>query len=150
MRRWIVALGSNLAGGEAAVHQGWRAAVALLPLEHPRLSSVHFTDPAEGAVGPPFANAVGIGWSNAEPLEGLAVLQRIERAFGRDRRAEGFHGARPLDLDVIDVGGLLLAGPLLTLPHPRWVQRPFVVLPLNEVCPEFARGNGEIPRPPGR
>lgn len=122
--------------------------MALLPLEQAQLSSIHFTDPAEGAVGPPFANAVGIGWSETEPLEGLAVFQRIERAFGRDRLAEGFHGARPLDLDVIDVGGLLLAGPLLTLPHPRWAQRPFVVLPLNEVCPEFARGGQEIPRPP--
>lgn len=143
-RRWIVALGSNLAGGDAAVRQGWRAAVALLPLDQPQLSSVHWTDPAEGAVGPPFANAVGIGWSESDPLEGLAVLQRIESAFGRDRRTEGFHGARPLDLDVIDVGGLAVAHARLTLPHPRWAQRPFVVKPLAELCPEFIMHNSKL------
>lgn len=147
-RRWIVALGSNLAGGEAAVSQGWRAAVALLPLQRAQLSRVHLTDPAEAAVGPKFANAVGVGWSETEPLQGLAVLQRIESAFGRDRQAEGFHGARPLDLDVIDVDGLIVCHPLLTLPHPRWAQRPFVVEPLAEVCPEFMAAAGEKPSKP--
>jgi 2-amino-4-hydroxy-6-hydroxymethyldihydropteridine diphosphokinase len=136
-RRWIIALGSNLADSEAALALGWRAVVALLPLQEPLLSPVWRTDPAEGASGGEFANAVGIGWSEAEPLDGLEILQRIENSFGRDRSKEGFHGARPLDLDVIDVSGVRLDHPRLILPHPRWQQRPFVAGPLRQVCPEF-------------
>lgn len=149
-KRWIIALGSNLAGGEAAVRQGWRAAVALLPLQEAQLSSVCFTEPAEGAQGPLFANAVGIGYCDLDPLLGLTVLQRIESAFGRDRATEGFHGARPLDLDVIDVGGRALQHAQLALPHPRWQQRPFVVGPLAEVCPEFLEGRSAEPPEPDR
>lgn len=136
-KRWLIALGSNVAGGETALRQGWRAAVALLPLHEGRLSSVSLSEPAEGAHGNRFANAVGVGYVDLDPLEGLAVLQRIEKAFGRDRDIEGFHGARPLDLDLIDVDGVALALPRLTLPHPRWKSRAFVLGPLAEVCPEF-------------
>lgn len=136
-RRWIIALGSNLADSDAALALGWRATVALIPLQEPLLSPVWRTEPAEGAGGGEFANAVGIGWSEADPLEGLEILQRIESSFGRDRSKEGFHGARPLDLDVIDVGGVRMDHPRLTLPHPRWRQRPFVAGPLGQVCPAF-------------
>lgn len=141
-RRWIIALGSNLAGREHALELGWRAVVAVLGLRDARLSAVVRSDPAEQAGGGEFANAVGVGWCRLSPLQGLARLQRIETAFGRDRRREGFHGARPLDLDVIDVGGLRLDHPRLSLPHPRWPLRPFVVAPLTEVCPELAATAG--------
>lgn len=136
-RRWIIALGSNLADSEAAVLLGWRAAVALLPLQNPRLSPLWRTAPAEGAGGGAFTNAVGVGWCAMDPLEGLEILQQIERSLGRDRPREGFHGARPLDLDLIDVEGVSLQHPRLILPHPRWRQRPFVAGPAAQVCPEF-------------
>lgn len=136
-RRWIIALGSNLADSEAALALGWRAAVALIPLEEPLLSPVWRSEPAEGAGGGEFANAVGLGWSATDPLDGLEILQGIEGSFGRNRSIEGFHGARPLDLDLIDVGGERWDHPRLTLPHPRWRQRPFVAGPIGQVCPEF-------------
>lgn len=136
-RRWIIALGSNLADSERAVALAWRAVVALLPLRDGRLSPLWRTAPAEQATGGVFSNAVGLGWCACEPLHGLEVLQRIERAFGRDRAREGFHGARPLDLDLIDVAGLTLQHPRLILPHPRWQQRGFVAGPLAQICPEM-------------
>jgi len=44
---------------------------------------------------------------------------------------------RTLDLDVIFYGDLVLASPELTVPHPRWRERAFVLLPLAEICPDL-------------
>jgi hypothetical protein len=41
-----------------------------------------------------------------------------------------------LDLDLIFHGDVALATPELTLPHPRWHERAFVLQPLAEVWPE--------------
>lgn len=141
-RRWVIALGSNVADPGAALALAWTACCSALDLRGARLSSLHRTAPAEQASGPIFVNAVGVGWSACDPRQGLALLHAVEQAFGRDRPREGFHGARPLDLDVIAVGDLRVAEPGLQLPHPRWSSRSFVVLPLAEVAPDLRDASG--------
>ena len=137
MARVVIALGSNLADPHAAVVLGWQAVCAMARLRDARCSPVHATAPAEEAAGPRFANAVGVAHCRLSPRTLLAVLHRVERAFGRDRDREGHHGARPLDLDLLDVDGMLLDAPDLQLPHPRLAQRRFVLAPLREVAPDF-------------
>ncbi len=141
-QRWVIALGSNVADPRAALALAWPACCALLGLRDARLSSLHTTAPAEHARGPAFVNAVGVGWSASEPRNGLVKLHAIEQAFGRDRAREGFHGSRPLDLDLIAVGDVRITEPGLELPHPRWSSRPFVVLPLAEVAPDLRDAAG--------
>jgi 2-amino-4-hydroxy-6-hydroxymethyldihydropteridine diphosphokinase len=65
----------------------------------------------------------------------LAALQAIEARFGR-RRAEP-NAARTLDLDLIDMHGLVRDTPDPILPHPRAHLRAFVLLPLLEVAPDW-------------
>lgn len=142
LRRWAIALGSNLADPQGALAWGWRAVVAALGLQQPRLSRCWTTAPAEHAHGPQFANAVGCGWSGIDIAVGFSCLQRIERAFGRDRPREGLHGPRPLDLDLIAIEGVRRHGPDLVLPHPRWHLRSFVAGPLAEVWPDLASDDG--------
>lgn len=137
MARAVIALGSNLADPPAAVMLGWRSVCTMAGLVDAKLSRLHASAPAEGADGDTFCNAVGVGECALSARDLLAVLQRIELAFGRDRAREGFHGARPLDLDLIDLGGLQLDDRDLQLPHPRLDQRSFVLAPLAEVAPDF-------------
>ncbi|MBI5608976.1 MAG: 2-amino-4-hydroxy-6-hydroxymethyldihydropteridine diphosphokinase [Deltaproteobacteria bacterium] len=138
----MIALGGNVADPPAALPLAWSACCAALDLQASELSSLHATAPAEQASGPSFVNAVGVGWSACDPRQGLSLLQAIEQAFGRDRPREGFHGARPLDLDVIAIGDLHVAEPGLQVPHPRWSARSFVVLPLAEVAPDLCDSSG--------
>ena len=64
----------------------------------------------------------------------LRQAQAVEAA--RDRvRAERW-GPRTLDVDLLDVGGIVLDTPELTLPHPRAAERAFVLVPWLEVAPE--------------
>lgn len=79
---------------------------------------------------PDYINAVAKIRTNLSPEELLALLHRIESKYGRERTV--LNAPRPLDLDIVDYGGVLLSGDL-NLPHPRALLRPFVLLPLIEI-----------------
>lgn len=73
--------------------------------------------------------------AEVEPARLLADLQAIELAFGRVRGARD--AARTLDLDIIDMGGMVRQAPDPVLPHPRAHERAFVLLPLRDVAPDW-------------
>jgi 2-amino-4-hydroxy-6-hydroxymethyldihydropteridine diphosphokinase len=66
----------------------------------------------------------------------LAELKDLERAYGRGK-AIIRNAPRVLDLDVLAFGDLVLDSPDFILPHPRATQRAFVMIPLNEIAPDF-------------
>ena len=68
------------------------------------------------------------------PLALLHALQALELQSGRERPYK--NAPRTLDLDLIFYGDVALSTPELTLPHPRWHERAFVLQPLAEVWPE--------------
>ena len=80
-----------------------------------------------------YANAVGILDSKHAPPVLLAKLKKIERKAGR--RPGKRWGARPLDLDIISWSGGIWASPGLTIPHPEFRKRRFVLAPLCEIAP---------------
>ena len=66
----------------------------------------------------------------------LKTLHSIEDLFGR-KRGE-LNAARTLDLDLLDYKGMVVKdNPNLILPHPRINERAFVILPLQDICPEW-------------
>lgn len=124
-------LGDRLATIEAAVwtlHESDDMAVV-------DLSSVWETAPWGGIDQPPFLNAVVVVATTIGPHELLADLQATEAAFGRDRDAEVRWGPRALDLDLLLYGDHEVATPDLVVPHPRILERAFVLVPLLEVLP---------------
>ena len=79
-----------------------------------------------------FLNAVWIISSELGPHSLLQVLQQIETACGRSRTVHW--GPRLVDLDLLArADGLRVESPVLTLPHPRMAERPFVMSPLKEL-----------------
>jgi 2-amino-4-hydroxy-6-hydroxymethyldihydropteridine diphosphokinase len=93
------------------------------------------TDP----VGPSirrYANAAAVIETSLEPLALLAALKRIERAFGR--RAGGQRwSARVIDLDVVLWSGGPFAAPSLTIPHPLFRERRFVLGPALAIAGQW-------------
>jgi 2-amino-4-hydroxy-6-hydroxymethyldihydropteridine diphosphokinase len=69
------------------------------------------------------------------PRELLGRLLEIERRLGRVRGAGPRFGPRTIDLDLLLVDGVILDEPGLTLPHPRLLERRFVLEPLAELDP---------------
>jgi 2-amino-4-hydroxy-6-hydroxymethyldihydropteridine diphosphokinase len=97
-----------------------------------KASSLYRTAPFE-AQGPDFINAVVLVQTQLSPLALLHALQALEQQSGRERPY--VNAPRTLDLDVIFYGDVVLETRELTLPHPRWQSRAFVLLPLAEVWP---------------
>lgn len=128
-----VALGANLGDAKGAVQN---AIASLRQLPQTRLmkcSSLYRTAPFE-AQGPDFINAVVLLHTQLDPLVLLHALQSLETLQGRARPYK--NAPRTLDLDVIFYGDLQMISAELTLPHPRWHERAFVLHPLAEVWPE--------------
>jgi 2-amino-4-hydroxy-6-hydroxymethyldihydropteridine diphosphokinase len=120
-------LGSNI--GDRLSHL--QAAVDLLaPLA---VSPEYEKAPVGGPEQGPYLNAVVLVPAIA-PLRLLRQAQAVEAARNRVR-AERW-GPRTLDVDLLDVGGITLDTPELTLPHPRAAQRSFVLVPWLAVAPE--------------
>ena len=101
-------------------------------------SSLWRTSP-EGPVAdqPDFLNAVVRLSTLLGPKDLLALCQSIEAALGRDRSKEVPGGPRPIDLDLVSYGELVMDEEELTLPHTRLAERAFVLEPLRELEPGF-------------
>ena len=136
--RAFVGLGSNLGDRWAhlrrAVDQlraGNRAPVTAV-------SSVYESEPMGGPDGQgPYLNlvvelAVAPG---ADPYRLLEECRRLEAAAGRVRATRW--GPRTLDADVLWIDGVAIDDPDLTVPHPRWRDRRFVLAPLRELAPDL-------------
>ena len=106
---------------------------ALLRVE--RISSVYRTEPVGYEAQPDFLNLVCSGRTELAPLELLAAFQRIEEGMGREKSVP--NGPRPIDIDLLAYGDLIIDSPDLTLPHPRLHLRAFVLVPLLEIAPEW-------------
>lgn len=102
-----------------------------------RASSVYRTKPRYDEDQAEFLNLVASGDTELSPRELLALTQGIEAKHGRDRAKERFKGPRPLDIDLLLYGELVMAEPELMIPHPGIEERAFVLVPLLEIEPEL-------------
>ncbi len=128
-----VAIGANLGDARQAVLQAF-AALALLPSSQlTARSDLYRTAPHE-AQGPDFVNAVARMDTGLTAPDLLNALQALERNAGRLRPY--VNAPRTLDLDLLFYGDAQMHSPHLTLPHPRWRERAFVLYPLADVWPE--------------
>jgi 2-amino-4-hydroxy-6-hydroxymethyldihydropteridine diphosphokinase len=129
---YAIALGSNRRSRHGSPVETLRSAAAAIGAN--RLSRVRLT-PALGPAGRGFANAVALVESDLSPPDLLDRLKQVERDFGR--RAGRRWGPRVLDLDIILWSQGAWAGDGLTVPHPEFRIRDFVLQPLADVAPAW-------------
>jgi 2-amino-4-hydroxy-6-hydroxymethyldihydropteridine diphosphokinase len=125
-----IAFGSNLGDREQHLRDAVAALGAVISDLH--VSSLHETDPVGVAPQPRFLNAAAVGLTSLSPDDLLAAMLAVEARFGRKRPYEG--APRTLDLDLILYGSEIVDRPGLTIPHPRFRERRFVLEPLAEVA----------------
>jgi 2-amino-4-hydroxy-6-hydroxymethyldihydropteridine diphosphokinase len=100
------------------------------------VSPVYETAPVGGPAGQdPYLNLVAELDTALAPRELLELARRLEEEAGRVRTVR--HGPRPLDVDVLLVGDLVVDEPDLVVPHPRMWERRFVVEPLGDLAPDL-------------
>jgi 2-amino-4-hydroxy-6-hydroxymethyldihydropteridine diphosphokinase len=133
---YAIALGSNRTGRHGPPERELAAALAALAALAP-LEAVSPTlrTPPLGPSFRRFTNAVAILETGDSPPELLRRLKAIERAFGR--RPGRRWGARVIDLDIILWSGGAWSAPGLTIPHPQFRLRSFVLEPLVRIAPDW-------------
>ncbi|MBW7866174.1 MAG: 2-amino-4-hydroxy-6-hydroxymethyldihydropteridine diphosphokinase [Candidatus Hydrogenedens sp.] len=128
-----LSLGSNLGDRTANLARAVSGLAALPDTKVSAVSRVWETAPWGVADQPVFHNlAVEIGTALG-PLELLNAVKGLETRLGR---GPGFRwGPRLVDVDVVLWESLILDTPALSLPHPRFRERAFVLWPLAEIAP---------------
>ena len=141
MVRAYVALGANLGDAATALRQAVKAIDGLRLTRVKRASSIYKTEPLDSqpnatglaaALGEDYLNAVIEVETSLPAPELLDWLQQLEQLAGRQRP---YHNApRTLDLDLLLYGSASISSPRLTVPHPRMLERAFVLVPLAEIA----------------
>lgn len=129
----LIGLGANL-GERAATLQTAIEALRRTPGVHVQnVSSWYATAPVGGPPNQPtFLNGAALLETNLTPHELLAKLLAIETSLGRVRVEHW--GPRTMDLDLLLYGDLVLESPDLIVPHPRMLERAFVLQPAAEIA----------------
>jgi len=126
-----IALGTNIGERE----ENLRTAIHHLPevgVHIKRVSSVYETEPVDFVDQDWFLNAVLEGRTELDALDLLRALRLIESQMG-SRKAFP-KGPRLIDLDVLLYGNETIDTPELQVPHPRMLERKFVLVPLAEIA----------------
>ncbi|MDR2721771.1 MAG: 2-amino-4-hydroxy-6-hydroxymethyldihydropteridine diphosphokinase, partial [Coriobacteriaceae bacterium] len=105
------------------------------------VSSLYESEPAYLVDQDSFINAVVLIRTGLPPKELLKYLHAIENSLGRVREIE--NGPRTCDIDILDYQKYVCDTEVLTLPHPRILERDFVVAPLLEIRPKHILANDE-------
>jgi 2-amino-4-hydroxy-6-hydroxymethyldihydropteridine diphosphokinase len=130
-----VALGANLGDPRQAVLAAMDAIDAFADTTVMRRSPLYRTAPVE-ASGSDYVNAVIEVSTIYRAPHLLNLLQKIEQNAGRLRPYA--NAPRTLDLDILLYGSAQISSARLTIPHPRMLQRAFVMLPLSDIAPKWA------------
>ncbi|MCC7394492.1 MAG: 2-amino-4-hydroxy-6-hydroxymethyldihydropteridine diphosphokinase [Sphingomonadaceae bacterium] len=139
--QYILALGSNRRHGRFGAPHAVLAAAAVALAEagiHILRTSRTIDSVAIGPTQRRYANMVLLVQAMLPPQQMLAILQRVERGFGR-RRARRW-GPRVIDIDIILWSGGRWQSPTLNIPHPRWHERDFVAPLVAQLAPEWRAG----------
>jgi 2-amino-4-hydroxy-6-hydroxymethyldihydropteridine diphosphokinase len=127
-----LALGSNLGDRLYYIHK----AVAELKgcgLKVLKISTIIETDPQGAPPQGRYLNAVLKTQTHYSPEELILITQGIEHKLGRVKKI--FRGPRVIDIDILFYDDIKLSTPQLLIPHPRCLERSFVMRPLEEIDP---------------
>ena len=100
-----------------------------------QVSSIYDTAPVGNTRQPRFLNLVCKATTSLSPIELLAFIKEIEMDMGRQPGPP--NSPRPIDIDILFYDNQIINTSELIIPHPRLIERAFVLIPLAEITPDF-------------
>lgn len=129
-----VAIGGNLGDVPATIEAACAELARHAEISDLRCSGLFQSAPMGAVAGETFWNAACVFETSLDPHALLAELQRVENQCGRTRDVRW--GPRTLDLDLILYGDQTVESETLSVPHPHFWYRGFVLKPLAELIPD--------------
>ena len=138
--RYYLSLGSNLGNREQTLQEAVQRIGQQIGTVT-RCSSFFYSEPWGFESEHPFCNLCCCVETSMAPMDVLTATQAIERELGRIQKSvNGQYSDRSIDIDIIRAFDdqqkeIVSNDPLLTIPHPLYKQRDFVLIPLREILP---------------
>ena len=129
----FLATGSNLGDRQHNLHSALQAIRRIAEVE--QVSSIYETEPWGYTDQPAFLNQVLAVTTLLSPFEVLNSIKSMEGEIGRTPTFR--YGPRVIDIDILLYDDLIMDEDRLTLPHPRMTERAFVMVPLDEIAPQY-------------
>ena len=129
-----IALGTNVGDREHNVREALRL-LGESGIRIQKISSIYETEPVDYLEQPWFLNATLEAQTDLAPLDLLQKLRAIESAMGSKKPFA--KGPRLIDLDILLYADETITTPELQVPHPRMLDRRFVLAPLAEIAPKL-------------
>lgn len=130
-----IGLGSNMGDREWYLRQAVARLAELDGICISQVSSIYATEPVGYTEQPAFLNAVAAVRTTLTAEQLLAACMKVEQSLARKRDLRW--GPRTIDLDILLYGDRHICTQDLTVPHPRLLERLFVLIPLLEIAPEL-------------
>lgn len=138
-----LALGSNLGDRERYLKDAILSLRGHSSIEVEKISSIYETDPIGYEDQDVFLNMVLSVRTDLSAVQLLREMQQIEKKLGRVRDIKW--GPRTLDLDILLFNHENIETEQLIIPHPRMLERSFVLIPLHEIEPDICIPNSKQP-----
>jgi len=132
-----IGLGSNLGDRDKNIRLALDKINQLKDTKVTKFSSIIETEPVGGPPQAKFLNAAIEIETQFSPRELLTNLQDIEQKLGRVRTVK--NGPRTIDLDILFFNNKKINEQDLIVPHPKILEREFVLTPLREIAPEIVK-----------
>ena len=130
-----IGIGSNLGDRSQNILDALRL-LGKHPLKILKASSLIETEPVGGPPQNKYLNGAASLETQLSPEELLECLLSVERSLGRIRKEK--NGPRTIDLDILLYNNMTVDLPHLKIPHPRMLDRDFVMIPLKEIAPHLS------------
>lgn len=139
-----ISIGSNIGDRHANINRALEMLKSNKDIEVGAVSSLIETAPVGYINQPNFINAAAELHTTLNPRELLKALMSIEDKMGRTREIRW--GPRVIDLDLLLYNNKRINESDLQIPHPRMMERAFVLIPLAEIAPELILPDGRTAR----
>ncbi len=135
MTNVLISIGSNRNDPEIQIRSVYSELV--MHFSNVQMSNMYLTEPVGSVSQDSFVNAAIHFETTLSAPELLQFLLKMELKAGRNRELEIPKGPRNLDLDIILFGNEIRIDEELSLPHPRFRERRFVLEPAAEIVPDM-------------
>ena len=136
-----LSLGSNLGDRASYIQQAVEGLAKHSEINIAKVSSMYETEPVGYVDQPWFYNAALKLTTTLTPEDLLIYTKKIETELGRERIEKW--GPRTIDIDILLFNGIERTKENLIIPHPRMLERAFVLVPLREIENDLSLPSGE-------
>jgi 2-amino-4-hydroxy-6-hydroxymethyldihydropteridine diphosphokinase len=131
--RIFLGLGSNMGDRRYNLESALHLLSQKIKIE--LVSSIYDTMPVGNTRQSRFLNMVCEAATTLPPSNLLIFLKQLEKTIGR--KPGPINSPRPIDIDILFYNNQVIELPGLIIPHPRLIERAFVLVPLAEIAPDF-------------